>query len=373
MIEACHNGGDPAEAARKVATIQKPGGAAKMLSEAILTHDQLEKAQLPEVQPILGRGLLARGDYGILYGPKGSGKSWLALDLSVHIAAGRPFLDWATRQSAVLVWSLELTRERLRERLRAISPGRTHDHLHLFGKDSLLAVPGSEALSPIPRLALQADQERVLEVVRTLRPGLVVIDPLGPTVEVDENKELPAIARFLLDLASRGNCAVLATHHPRKGDPQNPRDGIHEMRGASQLGDWACSVFMLKPESGLFCLKAIADPRHCATPEPVWLKRTDLGTFEQTDAPSRQGEARQQKMLLLKEALQERGALTSAQAATIVGDTSDGFKSTRNYLMALGATAIRRGRNTTWILQENPESRERFPEGFPDGTQLPMG
>lgn len=47
-------------------------------------------------------GLLDRGELAVLYGAPASFKSFLALDLSLHLATGRPWSGWATRQARVL-------------------------------------------------------------------------------------------------------------------------------------------------------------------------------------------------------------------------------------------------------------------------------
>ncbi len=348
LITACHNGEDPATARDALARVHRRAETASVMRRAVLTGTELENAVLPAIEPILGNGLLARGDYGLLCGPKGSGKSWFMLQLAASVAEGSDFLGWRTIRGRALVLSLELTRDKLRERMRAIRPAGAYENILFYAKDSLADVPGSAGISPIPRLAYPEDQARVLELVQSIAPDLVLIDPLGPAVLADENVELASIARFLLELASRGHCAVLASHHPRKGDPAagNGDGGIHEMRGPSQLGDWAASAFVLKPSRGIYSLKSAADPRHCPAPGEVWLTRTELGTFEVTDAPERQAEAVAERQQRLREAIEERGSITTADAAGMIGVSE---RTTRDHLRAIGAVPDGHKGSSRWV------------------------
>jgi hypothetical protein len=351
---ACHNGDDPAGVVERGRTIKRPGEASGTMCKAILSHPELESAELPKIEPILGKGLLARGDYGVLFGPKGTGKTWLALQLAAAASEGEPFFCWPTVKSTVLIWSLELTRDRLRERLRAISPTRTHPDLFLFGKDSLRGMPGAEGISPIPRLAVQVDQQRVLDVVAKIRPDLMIIDPLGPTVEADENKELMPISRFIVDLSARMHCAVFLTHHPRKAPSSGPAGddkNVHELRGAGQFGDWASCVMHIKATQGLYRITQGAEPRHCLKPEDVWLERTELGTFRLADGPSHQEEDAGRRRADLLDALQAKGEITSEEARAYTGKSK---KTTLQDLRAINAVMDDRGNQTVWKMPSLP-------------------
>jgi len=353
-IAACQNGDDPAEVLERGRTIKRPGEASGTMCKAVLSHPELESAELPQIEPILGKGLLARGDYGVLFGPKGTGKTWLALQLAASASEGEPFFTWPTVKSTVLIWSLELTRDRLRERLRAVSPERTHPSLFLFGKDSLRGMPGAEGISPIPRLAVQVDQQRVLDVVARIRPDLMIIDPLGPTVEADENKELMPIARFIVDLCSRMGCAVFLTHHPRKAPPTGPAGddkAVHELRGAGQFGDWASCIMHIKATQGLYRLTQGAEPRHCPKPPDLWLERTELGTFRTTDGPNLREEDAGRRRADLLDALQVKGELTSEEARAYTGKSK---KTTIEDLRAIGAVKEDRGNQTVWKVPSLP-------------------
>jgi hypothetical protein len=155
---------------------------------------------------------------------------------------------------------------------------------------------------------------------------------------------------------------VLATHHPRKGDPKNPSDSIHELRGASQLGDWASCAFHLKPNRGLYCLTHGAEPRHCPQPPDVWLARTKLGTFAVTDAPEREASRRDMRTGELRQAFADHGRLTLQQAADVLGISK---QSAHTYIRALGATKIGHGPSTVWTLES---SGSLLPDDLPDDT-----
>lgn len=347
LVSACMNGSDPAEVIAAMARIPRPGGNVDRIVRSIMSHAELVEAELPETQPILGNSLIARRDWAVLAGRKGLGKTWLALQLAAAVAEGEPWLAWPTVRCRTLVYSLEMSRDRLRARLEAIAPGRKFEDLYLFGRDSLGGgAPGGP--SPIPKLARPEDQAMFRGVIEEIEPEFVIVDPIGPSIEADELKELPAIAGFFTDLVARTGCSLLATHHPRKSPPGGGNDDdLHGIRGASQFTDWVCSAMVVKVERGNYVLRQACEPRHCQPQPDVWLARMPGGAFEMCDAPMDQSEQANLRASRIAEELARNPAGISVDEAM----RASGLKSksaTIAHLKGLGAVRIGGGRASIW-------------------------
>ncbi len=323
---------------------------------AVLDSVALERAELPRMDPVLGDHTLCRGDYGILYGAKGLGKSWAALQLAVAVAGGEPWFGIPTWKGRVLVMSFELVRERLRERMRTITGAWPVPGIWFYGRDSLRDVPAARQIPAIPRLSCADDQLRVVELVRRIGPQLVIVDPLGLAIAEDENRELLPISLFLIDLSVRTDCAVLIVHHPRKLPPgdRKPAEQLSELRGAGQLADRAAVVMMLGQSRGALRLKFTGSPRHGKEPPETWLERTDAGPFRVIGEPLTAAAACDEKSALLRDALQERGSMSVQDVCATLGVK---IGTARNYLRGIGARTEGRGPSTRWFLEShNAES-----------------
>jgi len=83
-----------------------------------LTAPELIAADLPERRTILDP-ILSTKSLALLYGPRGSGKTFLALGIAWAAASGGRFLDWqAARPRRVVYVDGEMAAVDMRERLR---------------------------------------------------------------------------------------------------------------------------------------------------------------------------------------------------------------------------------------------------------------
>ncbi len=83
-----------------------------------ITAAELQEKDLPPVRWIVDR-LLPQGLAILASAPK-FGKSWMALELSISVALGVPFLDFNTSKNGVLYLALEDSENRLKSRLDAL-------------------------------------------------------------------------------------------------------------------------------------------------------------------------------------------------------------------------------------------------------------
>ena len=194
--------------------------------------------QRPLTQQWLVAGLWGRQAVGIIGGEPKCGKSFLALDLAVAVAAGVPCLRrFATDQPGpVLMFAAEDAGHIVRTRLQGIAhaAGADFDTLDIAVIDI-----------PVLRLDHRSDRQRLEQTVQRIRPRLVLLDPLVRLHGVDENAvaEIAPILGFLRDLQRRFETAVLLVHHSRKSGATRPGQAL---RGSSELHAWGDSNLYLR-------------------------------------------------------------------------------------------------------------------------------
>lgn len=156
-------------------------------------------------------GLITKGSVNLLVGEGGSKKTWAALDLAVCVATGEKWLDFETKQTAVLIVDEESGPRRLQRRLYETLNG------HLVKRDD---VP------PIAFTSLAMLDMRKLDDVNALHArivetnaGLVIIDALADVMPgADENsvKDVQPVFMQLRSVAETTQAAIIIIHHSNK-------------------------------------------------------------------------------------------------------------------------------------------------------------
>ena len=218
-----------------------------------------------EARPIkwLCKGIIPLGIPALIAAMGGLGKSYLALDLALQIAAGvagleQPRLILGGRiavDGAAVVITAEDSFDAVHRRLNRIDP--TSRRLRHPKRLIVLPLPDAGGARPLiankgkelARSSFLEELKRQLLEIRDLR--LIVIDPLQAFVLADVNAD-PAAAQFLwsamAEIASSTGATVLLTHHMRKDgmmkitDGDDAREGI---RGTTALVDGARLVYAL--------------------------------------------------------------------------------------------------------------------------------
>lgn len=175
---------------------------------------------------------------GIVGGEPKCCKSFLALELAVAVASGRPALRRfaVAEPGPVLLYAAEDALHVVRERLVGIcaAAGVELDALALH-----------VITAPSLRLDLESDRDALRETVARLRPRLLVLDPFVRLHRVNENAadEVAPLLAYLRELQRTHGCAVLLVHHARKGG--HARAG-QALRGSSELHAWGDSNLYLR-------------------------------------------------------------------------------------------------------------------------------
>ena len=205
---------------------------------ALPTRAPVELEDRPRRQQWLIDALWGRQAVGIIGGEPKCGKSFLALDIAVAVAAGVPCLRRfeADQRGPVLMFAAEDAGHIVRSRLKGIAraAGADFDTLDIAVIDV-----------PVLRLDHRSDRQRLEETVQRIRPRLVLLDPLVRLHGVDENAvaDIAPILGFLRDLQRRFETAVLLVHHSRKSGATRPGQAL---RGTSELHAWGDSNLYLR-------------------------------------------------------------------------------------------------------------------------------
>jgi len=182
----------------------KPEPHYKLLSGADL-------AALPPIQWRV-RGVLPAVGLAALYGPSGSGKSFLAWDLAAAIAEGAAWFGKRVKAAPVVYAALEGEAGfKLRAQAWEVNQGRT--------------LP--EALKLVIQPFILTEPQNVLDLAAVVPAGAVVfIDTLNraaPTADENSSKDMGEILSAAKELQSRINGLVVLVHHTGMDETRGPR------------------------------------------------------------------------------------------------------------------------------------------------------
>jgi AAA domain/Bifunctional DNA primase/polymerase, N-terminal len=220
-----------------------------------------ELMQEPPTIPYLVHELLPEQALGVLWAEAGVGKTFVTLDIALHVALGRPWQGRATTQTRVL-WVVGEGFLGMRARVAAWCAEHQTDPQEL--EDWLVMRRVSWDIT-----SQAARYEVALELdALAFQPHLVVIDTLSsngaPGTDDSSTSDMKALmdaARLLRDNAP---ATVLFTHHTGLADKSR-------MRGSSDLiGAVDVSLHLQAHGQGRLTL-AVAKARDFARPEPLAL------------------------------------------------------------------------------------------------------
>jgi len=164
---------------------------------------------------------------GIIGGAPKCCKSWLGLDMAVSVASGTPCLDRFSVQSPgkVLVFLAEDAISAVRSRIEALCGHRQIDMNTL----ELYAITASAL-----RLDLECDQKRLQATLESLKPRLLILDPLVRLHRLDENSaaEISKLLSFIREMQRMYDTAIVLVHHASKRHRAQPGQAL---RGSSDL------------------------------------------------------------------------------------------------------------------------------------------
>ncbi|WP_368343667.1 AAA family ATPase [Pelagovum sp. HNIBRBA483] len=178
-----------------------------------------------EGQSYLIKGWFNQGTISVVYGDSNTGKSFFALDLATHVAAGQTWFECRTTQTPALYIAMEGGRG-FASRLWAFQIERA----------ALFAV-AKEHFTYLPlQLDLHAgdDVEALCAALGDQTFGLVVIDTLAMAMgdgSENEGRDMAALLRGVTKLRDHLQCHIMLVHHSGKDKTRGAR-GHTSLRAA---------------------------------------------------------------------------------------------------------------------------------------------
>jgi hypothetical protein len=199
---------------------------------------------------------------GVIGGAPKACKSWLALEIAVAVASGRPCLGRfpVPDPGPVLVYAAEDAPLHVRQRIEHLCQARGAS-FHSLELDLILE-PGLRIDRPEPVQRLRATLARH-------RPRLLILDPYVRLQGADENNatEVAAILATLREISRTFSLALLLVHHSRKSPGNSAGQAL---RGSSDFHAWGDSNLYLRRRSEDLILTV----EHRAAPAPPPLSLT---------------------------------------------------------------------------------------------------
>lgn len=238
--------------------------------ESVRIHELADRAEVP-LWDILN--LWPASGVGVLGGLPKSTKSWAGFDIALSVASGTPCLGHfpVVRPGPALIYAAEDPLPTVRARLAGLARHRGLD---------LSTVPIHIITEPAIRLDRITDQERLRRTLASIRPRILILDPLVRVYgQVDENSvaEVSALLAYLRALQREYDVSVLVVHHARKA--QGPVHQAGEaLRGSGDFFAWSDTMLYLRRiKDGLLLTRA---HRSAPSGDPVVLK-----LLESADTP----------------------------------------------------------------------------------------
>lgn len=231
----------------------------------------------PPLSEELIHGILRRGHQLLLAGGAKTSKSFLALELSIAVARGEPWIDtFDCAQGPVLYINGEIDRASCDRRIMAILERKKIDRQELTGNLDIMTARGYD---------LTASQV-VSKIQQTGKNyALIVLDPIYTLADVtDENNaaEVRRMLREVGEIVTTTGAALVAIHHHSKGQ-QGQKRSIDRAAGSGVFGRWFDAVLdlsVLRVPDGVAtqsktpdstAMRIEADLRDFASPKPLSL------------------------------------------------------------------------------------------------------
>ncbi len=215
----------------------------------------------PTTAPWLVQQLWGAAAVGVIGGAPKACKSWLGLEMAVAVASGTACLDLfpVDAPGPVVAYLAEDALPAVRERVTQLCQ---HRGLALDGLDLHVVT------APSLRLDLEHDRDALQQTLTTLKPKLLLLDPLIRLHRLDENSsaDISGLLGFLRQLNRQHDLAIILVHHMAKRACQ---DLGQALRGSSDLHAWTDSACYLVRRGEQ--LRLTVQHRAAAAPEPMLL------------------------------------------------------------------------------------------------------
>lgn len=230
--------------------------------------------QIPE-QRWLINGHLPEQAIGWIVGLPKVFKSFYAVEMGVSVAAGSAFLGrfeagMPLKERRVLLVQFESSLPSFQNRIRSIA-GR-------YGQ-----IPSSMFfLSNVPViLEDQAGRERIERELETVKPELLILDPLAAMTTGDENSatEMGVVVRTLRGWRDTYGCAIVTVHHANKTKQEGTGRAGLKMRGSTALyGSSEATISIERPDDDESRVHVRVEVKDGESPKPYVVEFNPVGS-----------------------------------------------------------------------------------------------
>ncbi len=192
-------------------------------------HSEIKRRliRLDEIEPVLSANYLVKGwllasGLSVLFGPSNAGKTFVALDIAMHVAAGEDWRDCKVNAGPVLYIAAEGGAGIL-NRLAAFKA----ENPHMASAPFTLLPIGVD-------LHASGDAEIIVSLLADKKPALIVVDTLARSIgEGDENtaKDTAMFVRNCDLMREMTGAHVMIIHHTGKEEDRGAR-GSSALRAA---------------------------------------------------------------------------------------------------------------------------------------------
>lgn len=363
-----------AQAAASLQALARNTAGAVDLVTAAQRFEQSEAKPEEKPEPLLGDGLLCRGDLAVLAGKPGLGKSRLSLELAEACARGASWLgiNTGSRPVRVAYFAAEFTRFRWWQRCVTLLGGKPApeepEALQAAYRDMTLAEDGgafcaltADMLGEPLDLLTETGALQLEELIRERQLDLVVLDPLSRLMggREETNEAFGKLVANLDRVKHRTRAALLLVHHERKGGTDKASrdaDPLDAIRGGTVLTGAANTVLRLSRSTGGLLRLEFPKANYARTPADLWLRiPEDGGRFLLEQAPEEKGDANRQKVLAW--AIAQAGPVTAGQAADALGLSSPTCRGHLSALVKAGQLEEQKGPRNALTYLPRGESR----------------
>jgi len=216
--------------------------------------EQLRLWQPPQVNSIIGDGILLPETRLVLFGSAKRWKSMLALHTAFVLAEGKPWFGFTTSKCITAIVQLEIPKAAYKIRVikYAKGAGITSSNSIYFKTEYYLKLDSSYGINLL---------YKELSIIKEKHPDMhlvVVLDPLYKIISghISDPSDMGRLVDSLDSLRDKLKCSLIIIHHEGKTiiTPEGKYErGSEAMLGSSILNNWcdtAISLQLLNPYAG---------------------------------------------------------------------------------------------------------------------------
>jgi len=213
------------------------GSSSSSCSESLelISAKELCQKELPPLVWLIANLIPSKGVV-FLGGKRGSMKTWVALELAKAISeGGKLFGHFQASKLDVIFLDSENGETQIQRRLRMLFGGA--------------ALPDNIHFCFFPKIRLDEDASELEEILDEHPNAVVIVDSFRRVLGVDENDARAVNDVFvqkIRPLIEGYGATFILLHHLRKGMGRGVSDHLDEMRGSSELVNYADAVLLIE-------------------------------------------------------------------------------------------------------------------------------